>query len=175
MAFRKRIRETEQVKFEAIGKTGVFLARVNADAEEVMRLLKRYGLLPLIGENMRNPSEKEVAKALSIVSIPEVLRKLKGTRFPLGGIGTDLIGFNTFNEQGLTKGKGDIEKTVYVWKGPLPLSLNVRTDYGASFDERRFDLYALDVPRLVARVAVGVRASHEVSAPKIEATQARRH
>ena len=96
---------------------------------------------------------------------------MKEKWFYLEGKGSALSGYYTFNDKGeLTQGKGDIEKTVYVWKGSQPLSLYVLKDFNARSDGRRFDLDADDAS-FVARVVVGVRIGHEVAVPKIEASE----
>ena len=87
----------------------------------------------------------------------EAKSKLKGRWFYLAGNGTELSGYYTFDDKGkLTEGKGEIEKTVYVWSGSNPLSLCVHADYYARYCEGRFVLDASDVPSFVARVVVGV-------------------
>ena len=86
----------------------------------------------------------------------EAKSKLKGRWFYLEGKGTQLSGYYTFNDKGeLKEGKGEIEKTVYVYSGNNPLSLGVRTDNYTRDCGRRFDLVAYDVPSIVARVVVG--------------------
>jgi hypothetical protein len=85
--------------------------------------------------------------------------RLAGERFYLVGT-TNLSGLYNFNEKGvLTHGNGDMEKTVYVWEGPNPLSLIVLNDDHAHQLGRRFAIAACDAPSYVASVIVGIRIS----------------
>ena len=88
----------------------------------------------------------------------QLKQRLKGEWFYLDGKGSQLSGYYTFNDNGeLTKGKGDIEKTVYVWKGKQPLSLGVHSVYNARLNGWRFLLNAFNVPQVVASVVVGFK------------------
>ena len=85
------------------------------------------------------------------------------------GKGFQLSGYYTFNDKGeLTQGKGDIDKTVYVYSGNKTLSLGVRTDDDVRYVEWHFDLGADNVPSYTAPIVIGVRADHETTSQKIE-------
>ena len=58
----------------------------------------------------------------------------------------------------LKKGKGDLEKNVFVLKGSEPLSLLVQTDDFARYGGFRFGIYATYGHSDIAGVVVGVRA-----------------
>jgi hypothetical protein len=98
---------------------------------------------------------------------PELKKWLKGRWLYLDGKGSELSGFYIFNEKGelakisgpaiLKKGKGDLEKIVFVLKGSQPLSLLVQTDDFARYGGFRFGIYATYGHSDVAGVVVGVR------------------
>jgi hypothetical protein len=101
---------------------------------------------------------------------PELRERLKGRWLYLEEKGSELSGFYSFNEKGkltkiagpaiLKKGKGDLEKIVFVLKGSHPLSLLVQTDDFARYGGFRFGIYATYGHSDVAGVVVGVRANH---------------
>ena len=159
MALRTRAEKTGQVMFEKVGQTGIEFANTKANHKESMELLKLHGLRPLTYQ-----------EAIAILAQnPKLKKQLQGTRFYLDGKGSQLSGYYTFNEKGeLTQGKGDTEKTVYVYKGTQPLSLNVHTDADARWSEMRYDLDADASPVLAAWTVIGVRAGHEAAMPKEE-------
>jgi hypothetical protein len=162
MALRTRAKETVQVEFREVNASGVFLAQTEANQKNSMSLLQQNGFRPLTYQEA----------IVKIDQNPELKEQLKGKWFYLDGKGSQLSGYYTFNDKGeLTQGKGDIEKTVYVWKGSQPLSLYVRTDVDARDLVRRFLLSAYLEPSVVASVVVGVRTGHEVATPKIEVAQ----
>jgi hypothetical protein len=96
---------------------------------------------------------------------PELKAQLKGRWLYLDEIGSDLSGFYVFNEKGelakisgpaiLKKGKGDLEKIVFVLRGSQPLSLLVNTDDFARYGGFRFGIYATYGHTDVAGVVVG--------------------
>ncbi len=152
-----------QVEFREVNTTGVFLAHTEANQKTSVALLKQNGFRALTYQEA----------LVKIDQNPELKEQLKGKRFYLDGKGSALSGHYTFNGKGeLTQGKGDIEKTVRVYKGNQPLSLFVHTDNGARIDMRRFYLYAGNSPDNAARVVVGVKDAHEVGTPKIEVAPA---
>lgn len=159
MATATRAKETVQVEFREVSKTAVFVAQTEANQKTSMSLLQQNGFRPLTYQEA----------IVKIDQNPELKEQLKDKWFYLDGKGSQLSGYYTFNDEGeLTQGKGDIEKTVYVWKGNQPLSLGVRTVVIARGGERRYVLIADVDPSNVAPVVVGVRAGHEVATPKIE-------
>ena len=159
----KEQKETVQVVFGEVSNTGVFIAKIEANHKDSMSILRQNGLRPL------TCSEALV----KIDQSPKLKEQLKGLWFYLDGKGSALSEFCTFNDKGeLRQGKGDIEKTVWVFYGDLPLKLYVPyIDNDARIIGRRFDLYANTYPNLVARVVVGVRPDHEMATPKIEVAQ----
>ncbi len=160
MATARRAKETVQIAFREVNASGVFIAQTEANQKNSMSLLKQNGLRPLTYQEA----------IIKIDQNPELKEQLKGKWFYLDGKGSQLLGYYTFNDKGeFTQGKGDIEKTVYVYKGSQPMSLDVYMDDDAFFSERRFLLYANDGPHYVASVVVGVPAGHEMATPKIEA------
>lgn len=163
MALRTSTRETAQVSFREISNSGVSIAFTNANQKDSMSLLQQNGLRAMTYQEALVTIDKN----------PELKEQLKGKWFWLDGKGTELSGYYTFNEKGeLTKGKGNIEKTVYAWSGSQPLSLSVRTDGDARFYERRYSLSAYGGPSGVASVVVGVKIGHEVATPqKAEVTE----
>ena len=178
MVLRTRAKETVQVEFREVSQTGVFLATTKANHENSMALLRQNGFRPLIDNEEYAKASLEgkrrlIANAINTINQkPELKAQLKGKWFYLGGEGSELSEYYTINDNGeIKEGKGEIEKTVYVWKGNQPLSLGVRTDDFARSLEGRFVLNADDEPSGVAGVVVGVRAGHEVATPKIEVAQ----
>ncbi len=136
----------------------VFIANVKADHSKSMRILEDNGLRPF--------TKQEVL--VIVDQNPELKQQLKGKWFYLAGKCLEEGGYHTFDEKGnLKEGKGEIEKTVYLYKGTQPLSLDVYEDDGARNDERRFYLVADDGPSVVAPVVVGVRKVPEGAAPEI--------
>ena len=162
MATATRAKETVQVGFREVSKTAVFIAQTEANHKNSMSLLQQNGFRPLTYQEA----------IIKIDKNPELKEQLKGKWFYLDGKGSQLLGYYTFNDKGeFTQGKGDIEKTVYVYKGSQPLLLAVHEDYVARSVRRRYGLYAGDNPSAVVGVVVGVRAGHEVATPKIEASR----
>jgi len=149
------------VQFKEVNSTTVFISETKANYADSKALLEKNSL--------RLMAYKEAL--VLIDKNPELKEQLKGKWFYLAGKGLEESEFHTFDNEGkLTKGKGDIEKTVYLWNGKNPLSLGVHAGGSARFGERRFLLNANSGPQGVAPVVVGVRAGHEVAAPKIEAS-----
>jgi hypothetical protein len=162
MVLRTRAKKTVQVEFREVNASGVFLAQTGANQKNSMSLLQQNGFRPLTYQEA----------IVKIDQNPELKEQLKGKWFYLDDKGSQLSGYYTFNDKGeLTQGKGDIEKTVYIYKGNQPLSFLVHTDDNAGYDEWRFFLYSGYDPSLVAPVVVGLRAGHEVATPKIEASE----
>ena len=158
MALRTKAQETVQVQFNEVRNSGVFIAPTRADLEKSLSLLKQNGFRPMTYQEA----------LVKIDQNPELKEQLKGNRFYLEGKGSALSGYYTFNDKGkLTQGAGDIEKTIYVYKGNQPLLLYVRDDELARYNERRFGLDAYVGPSGVAPVVVGVKIDHEAAAPKI--------
>ena len=119
----------------------------SANHEDSIAFLKSNGMRPLTYQEALVWLDKD----------SEAKSKLKGRWFYLAGKATELSGFYTFDDKGeLKEGKGEIEKTVYVWFGSNPLSLVVHTDYGTRNLRRRFVLYAGFAPSDVALAVVGV-------------------
>ncbi len=108
-------------------------------------------------------------QALALLDKNPVLKaQLKGKWFYLDGRGLEESGYHAFDDEGkLTEGKGDIEKTVYVYSGKNPLSLYVLSAI-AYFYRRRFNLFANLGSHILAPVVVGIRADHEVATPETE-------
>lgn len=162
MALRTRDGKPIHVEFRKVDKTGVFFAEERANYGESVALLLRHGLLPLTLQEI----------LVKVDQNPKLKELLKGQRVYLGEIGFELPEHHTFNEKGeLTQGKGDTEKTVYVWTGTGPLSLYVRTDDDARRVNGRYILYACDacyIANAATRVVVGVQAGHGVAMPEIE-------
>ena len=162
MALGMKARETVQVQFNEVRNSRVFIAQTEANQKNSMSILQQNSFRALTYQEA----------LVKIYQNLELKEQLKGKWFYLEGNGSALSGYYIFNEKGeLTQGKGNIEKTVYVYKGSQPLSLSVLTDLNAHFAEWRFDLIAPYRPDFVAPVVVGVRIGHEVAAPKIEASE----
>jgi hypothetical protein len=159
MALRTKAKEKSQVEFKEIGTTGVFIAHTQANHENSMNLLQQNGLRAL------NFQEAFVKMEHN----PELKEQLKGRWLHLDGEGSELSGFYMFDDKGelakiagpsiLKKGKGDLEKIVFVLKGSEPLSLLVQTDDFARYGGFRFGIYATYGHSDVAGVVVGVRFS----------------
>ena len=157
MTLRTSTRETAQVAFREVSNSGVSIAFTNANHKDSMSILQQNGLRAMTYQEA----------LVKIDQNPELKEQLKGRWFYLAGEGTELSGFYTFNEKGeLTRGKGNIEKTIYAYSGSQPLSLFVLTAYLARIDERRYGFDAVDGPSGVAGVVVGVRDAHEVGTPQ---------
>ncbi len=163
MALRTRAEKTGQVTFRKVGQTGIFFVNTEANHKESMELLRLHELRPLT-------YQEAIA---NLAQNPELKKYLQGTRFYLDGEGSQLSeylpGYYTFNKKGeLTQEKGDVENTVYFYKGTQPLSLLVHTDAEVRWSEMRYDLDADTSPVLAAWTVVGVRAGHSVATPKEE-------
>ena len=157
----KTIQKTA-LQFKEVNSTTVLISETKANYADSKALLEKNGLRLMAYQEALVLIDKN----------PELKEQLKGKWFYLAGKGLEESEYHTFDNEGkLTKGKGDIEKTVYLWNGKNPLSLDVHADGDARFSERRFDLDAADDPQFVAPVVVGVRAGHEVAGPKIEASE----
>ena len=173
MALGTRTRETAQVEFREVSQTGVFLARTEANHKNSMAILQqsRSPELRALDHDFVKLSDKEYLEALfKIIQNPEFIGQLKGKWVHLERKGIQLSRYYHFDNEGkLIEGKGDKEKTIYLYSGKNPLSLDVLTGYGARINERRFDLDAGSGPQFVASVVVGVPAGHEVATPNLEA------
>ncbi|VVB77074.1 Uncharacterised protein [uncultured archaeon] len=152
--------ELTQIHFKEMkAAVPILFAETNADYRKTMDILSHNGLRPLTTQEA----------LVNLNQSPELKEQLKGKWFYLDGKGSELSGYFTFNDKGeLAKGKGDIEKTVYAWSGSQPLSLYVPSDYYARYNERRFNLDAVNGPSYVAPVVLGVRKSEEAASPKID-------
>ena len=116
-----------------------------ANHADSMRILKENGLEPLTYQE-------------ALAHGAELVKAFKGEWkwFYLAGKGMDKSGYHTIDNDGEVRvGKGDMDNTVYIWKGENPLSLYVHLDDIALGFGRRFDLYAYDEPDDVAPVVVG--------------------
>lgn len=146
--------------FQEVGTTGVFTAQTEANQTNSMDQLQKNGLKALTYQEA----------LIKIGQNPELKEQLKGRWLYLDGKATELSGFYMFNEKGelakisgpaiLKKGKGDLEKIVFVLKGSQPLSLLVQTDDFARYGGFRFGIYATYGHSDVAGMVVGVRTSH---------------
>lgn len=152
-------KEKIQVEFREVGSTGVFVARTLANEENSMTLLKQAGFRALTTQEA----------LIKINQNSDLKEQLKGKWLYLKEKGSELSGFYIFNEKGdltkiagpaiLKKGKGDLEKIVFVLKGSHPLSLLVQTDDFARYGGFRFGIYATYGQSDVSGVVVGVRAN----------------
>ena len=123
-----------------------------ANYADSMRILKENGLKPLTYEEALAHG-KELVKAF----------KGRWHWFYLAGERLDKSGYHTIDKHGVVSaGKGEIENTIYFWKGDNPLSLDVHSVYVASRLGRRFTLYASNVPSYVAPVVVGKAMSRKI-------------
>jgi hypothetical protein len=157
MALRINAKETGQVEFSEIGTTGVFIAHKQANQEISMNLLQQNSFRALTYQEAFVKMDQN----------PELKEQLKGRWLYLNGKGSELSGFYIFDDKGelskiagpsiLKKGKGDLEKIVFVLKGSEPLSLLVQTDDFARYGGFRFGIYATYGHSDVAGVVVGVR------------------
>ncbi len=87
-----------------------------------------------------------------------IKERLKGKWFYLSGKGIKELGYYSFNDKGkIIQQNADLERTIYVYSGNKPLSLNVNIDPISSFDIRRFSLSAHLDPKFVAPMIVGIK------------------
>ncbi len=161
MALATRASGTAQVQFKEVGNSGIFIAQAEANQKNSMRLLKQNGFRALT-----------YREALVKIDLnPELKKQLNGNRFYLKGKGPAQPGYYTFNEKGeFAQGKGDMEKTVYVYPGPQPLMLIVHVGEVARVAGGRFAL-RVGNPSGIAWAVAGIRAGHEVATPRIEVAQ----
>ncbi len=144
-----------QVQPNEVRGSGVFVAKIRSDYNDSMALLRQNGLRPLAFREA----------LVKIDQDPELKERLKGKWFYLEGKGTELSGYYTFDEKGeLFRGKGEIERTVYICDGPQPLSLVVLNGSYVRYDERRFGLDAYSGPDNIATAVVGIRIEKEAVA-----------
>ena len=153
------VKEIVQVEFREVGTTGVLIAYIKANQKNSMNLLQQNSFRALTFQEA----------LIKIDENPELKELLKGRWLYLEEIGSELSGFYIFNEKGelakisgpaiLKKGKGDLEKIVFILKGSQPLSLLVATDDFARYGGFRFGLYATYGQSDVAGVVVGVKVS----------------
>ncbi len=148
------------LEFKEVGSTGVFIAHTQTNEIDSMNQLKQSGFRALTYQEALTKIDQTL----------ELKEQLKGRWLYLDGKATKLSGFYMFNGKGelakisgpaiLKKGKGDLEKIVFVLKGSQPLSLLVQTDDFARYGGFRFGIYATYGQSNVAGVVVGVRVSH---------------
>jgi hypothetical protein len=151
------VKESSPVEFIEVDKTGVFIANTQANQENSIKLLKQNGLRALTTQEALTKIDQN----------QELKEQLKGRWLFLSEKGTELSGFYMFDEKGeltkiagpaiLKKGKGDLEKIVFVLKGAHPLSMLVQTDDFARYGGFRLGIYATYGHSDVAGVVVGVR------------------
>ena len=116
-----------------------------ANHADSMRILKENGLEPLTYQEAL-ANGKELVK----------LAKGEWKWFYLAGKGIDKSGYHTIDKDGEVRaGRGEVEDTVYIWKGENLLSLDVHSDDDASGYGRRFWLDAVGGPNDVVPVVVG--------------------
>jgi hypothetical protein len=123
-----------------------------ANYEDSMKLLKENKLQPLTYQE-------------ALANGKEFVKAFKGEYkwFWLAGKGLDKSGYHTIDRYGdVRAGKGEVENTVYIWKGNQPLCLYVRSDDDAAQVGGRFSLGADDVPDVVAPVVVGKAMSRKI-------------
>lgn len=147
----------EKIKFSAVDNTGVFMANTKANQKDSMSLLKQNGLRALSYQEAFVKIDKN----------PKLKDQLKGKWVYLKGEGSELSGFYMFNDKGelskisgpaiLKKGKGDLEKIVFVLKGSEPLSLLVQTDDFARYGGFRSGIYARYGHTDIAGAVIGVK------------------
>ncbi len=132
----------------------VRIFKIRADYADSIALLRQNRLRPLTYK-----------RALTeVYQNPELREHLKGQWFYLAGKGIKESGYYTFDNEGkLREGRGDIERTVHVYPGKYPLSLDVLTDHSTRFNGRRFDLNADYDPQIVAPLVVGAKAGGEAA------------
>ena len=154
----RRIEREEPQKLQTARQntsTSIVISYQKADHTASMEILERNGLRPL--------TYKE---ALTILTEkPELKEQLKGKWFWIAGdirnindlfTGSESDAYFTFDNKGnLSKGKGNIEGTVHVWKGDDPFAFLVLAYDGASSVGRRFVFGALGRSDDVAPVVVG--------------------
>lgn len=153
------IKRKKEIQFREIGTTGVYISKTDADYYKSMKLLRRNVLRPMTYQ-----------EALVIIDrnteIKKELKNLENNWFYMDGKGFKESGYYNFDEKGeLTQGKGDIEKTVYIWKRKEPLSIKVLTDDVSRRYESRFELGSSDSPINIARIVIGI--GHEMVIPKL--------
>ena len=121
------------------------IIKQKANHEDSMRILKENGLEPLTYQE-------------ALANGAELVKLAKGNWiwFYLAGKGTDKSGYHTIDKDGEVRaGRGEVEDTVYIWKGKNPLSLDVHSDSDSAQSGRRFVLLAGLEPGDVAPVVVG--------------------
>ena len=154
-----RTKQRNETQFREINATTVYISETRANRADSMSLLRRNGLEPLTYQEA----------IVRLDQSPELKEQLKGKWFYLDGKDSQLSGYYTFNQKGeLTQGKGDVERTIYVWKGSQPFSIDVLKDNYSRNNGGRYLLLAYHSPSLIARVVVGVRPGHETATTKIE-------
>ena len=116
-----------------------------ANYEDSLRILKDANLEPLTYQE-------------AFMNRKELIKVFKGELkwFWISGKGLDKFGCHTIDKDGnVFAGRGEVDDTVYLWKGDISLSLGVHSDDYASQGGGRFALYADNVPSDVAPVVVG--------------------
>jgi hypothetical protein len=121
---------------------------LKAHHDNSMKLLKENGLEALTPQ-----------KALVLIDQnPGLKEQLKGKWFYLAGKGRSILGYFTFNEKGeLFRGRGDPERTVYLWEGTNPLRLRVSTDDDGRSVRYCFLASSDEQPSEYAPVVVGIK------------------
>jgi len=127
-----------------------------ANHADSMRILNENGLRPVTYQEILIILDKD----------PKLKEHLKGKRFWIDGVGTEMGGYHTLQSDGsLKKGRSeDPEKNVYCQSGSQPLLFYVGLVTDPASVDWRFLLAATDVSSSVAQVVVGVRIGHEVAA-----------
>jgi hypothetical protein len=158
--------ETSQVACKDAGTSGVSIAFTNANYEETVSILRHNENMPLQLLIYQNAFVKMDAD-------PALKDQLKGhkkdkgheeNRFYVDGDGSRLSsGYYHFNEDGeLMAGKGDIERTIFVYidaHKSQKLSIYVYGDEEAERGGRRYALDRYESPTTEANVVVGEAAT----------------
>ncbi len=147
--------------FKQIWESGIYISKTDAKRTHASELLEDDGL--------RLMKYDEVLKEMS--RRPNFRKALEGKLFHIDGAGS-IAGYGifdgrdgmpvpdyyTFNDKAeLTKGHGDIWKTVQIYRGRHPLAFYVPMEHAVSHIGANFIIYANQTPSQVLSVVVGVK------------------
>ncbi len=174
-------KQTATIQFSETDGSGVFMREIESNYYKFISLLRQNGLRTMAYQEApvlidKNPELKEQLKGkrLYIDGAAFAFSKLWGSAL------SALSGYCTFNEEGqLTPGRGDIEKTIYVWKnktvhgwkGNQPVLLSVYTDVTSRINWCRYLLDTNISPDEVVSAVVGIKDDRktETAKPYIDA------
>ncbi len=148
------------VKFSEIENTKIFITNEKANYNDSIKLLHRNELFQI--------GYKNILK--EIIRTPKLIDNLLGKGFYLKDRNNLKGGFYTFDNEGnLNIGKGDLERTVFVWNKiieDVPLIFRTENDNKAVTNRARYTIHAVYDESTVVPLIVGIKVDSTINSIK---------